>query len=240
MAVQSDLSDARLTISLNAEGDAIARAQADLKALQGGIEKAIPAAINRALGSTKTFLVHRMEEELDIGLGKGKRDKRSIIEATGGGEKRIKLTNYNDGGYGSMRITTKGIGAFNFATAPVPRGIAAHFFKQGGDWVDYPAGFVAKGANHSNMLLYQRDYKAEKKQPTKGRYATHILVRGKHKGEVIRRQPLTALRGPSIAQYLGWHPELVTEVEKKLAGDFGKNLDSQVNRLLKRSVSTAA
>jgi hypothetical protein len=70
--------------------------------------------------------------------------------------------------------------------------------------------------------------------PTKGVYAGKIVTRGPKKGQIVQRQRIRQLYGPTIAGTLATQPEIKEQLDKFVTDDLPKQIESQVLRFLSK------
>lgn len=196
----------------------VERARVELAGISNGLSKALAGAINKVLTKGRTEVVRGLSETLAV--------KPSRIRQTPGGTERISIRRAMPSKLeGFIKILARPIGLINFKIkekrkkkgrkygAVYPgEGIFGQVYKSG------PAfrlkhAFIAKGRS-GNVHVFQRTRKGSK---------------------YVARQPIEALKGPSLLTVYREHPELHERTERRIADELAKELDSQINRFLKRS-----
>ena len=195
------------------------RARVELAGISNGLNKALAGAINKVLTKGRTEVVRGLSETLTA--------KPSRIRKTPGGTERITLRKASaDRLEGLIKILARPIGLINFKLKEVRK-------KRKGR--KYGTSYPGEG-------VFGQIYKSG--QPFRLKHAfkaigrggnLHIFQRVKKGGKYTPRQPIEALKGPSLLTVYREHPELHAQVEKRITEELGKELDSQIDRFLKRS-----
>lgn len=207
----------------------MAALQRELKDFRGGLGKAIAGGVNKTLAKGRTFIVGQMKEKLNV--------RPRLIAASPAGKPRItvrKATERRLGG--SIWILNRPIGLINFGAKDTrPKklrgsrkpgsggGVLAQIYRDGSKQV-YPHAFIAKGRNN-NQHVFQR---AEK--PVVGR--DELYVKGSKSSP--GRYPIGIYRGVSLFKVYNENPRITKAVIDFMQADLGKQLLSQVDRILAR------
>jgi hypothetical protein len=216
---------AKFTTSIVLEADlaSIERARAELVSIPNGISRAVQGAVNKTLEKGRTLVKVRLFEILAV-------KKQSVIAKTPSGADRIKVLPYgqesSDGG--TLRILTREIGLINFEHRILPNGgIIFHLYRDGAGETDEDRSvryFRGVGLSNNRHIFY-RNIAAPKFKVLDAHYKKNI-------GKV--RQRVHVAKGVSLLIVFRSRPTIGTEVLALFKREFPIQLDSQVDRLLKR------
>jgi hypothetical protein len=201
----------------------------ELTGFKNGVGRVVSGAINKLLPKGRTEVVNSLVSILAV--------KRSAIthfplsDADGPGAKkreRISLVKANPTKLeGKITVLTRRIGLINFevkekrkkrgrkyGTSLPGEGVTVRVYR-GGPQQHFPHSFIAYGA-HNNRHIFLRRHAGGKVGTRAGRF------------------PLDRRQGPSLLTVYKNHPEIDTRVQDRLDHELQKELDSQLNRILKR------
>jgi hypothetical protein len=213
----SDHRGVAVTISINQRQiDELAR---ELTGIKNGVPKAISGAINKLLPKGRTEVVNGLADVLTA--------KKSAIRRMPSGKERITIVRSSPTTLeGRIKVLTRKIGLVNFKHAvSKTAGVTFQIYKGGGA-VRLRHAFRAVGRN-ANKHIFQRQRRGIGKG-TAGGFSLNP-----NRG-FVARLPIESMQGPSLLTVYRNHPGLHTRVEKRIADELQKELDSQVSRLLKR------
>ena len=213
MANDRHLSAVRVRVSQ----EQIDNLRTELAGVKNGVNKAVVGAINKTLPKGRTIVVDQLWEKLAI------KRRGNIFHRTS----VIKATSANPAG--AIRILGRQIGLINFKTKDTNArrrggsGVIAQLYRSGESEI-FPKAFIGIGAS-DNKHVFQR-------LPGKG----HIITdKAHHKPNIGRRaQSLESLKGMSLLKAYKDHPEIEAASVEKVGAEFGNQLSSQIDRLLKR------
>lgn len=205
----------------------------ELTGFRNGVGRVVSGAINKLLPKGRTEVVDGLVSVLNIKRSaalyfpkddedpKAKRRERiSLVKST-----PTKLE-------GKITVLTRPIGLINFnpkekrkkkrrkyGTSLPGEGVTVQVYRGGGTQ-HFKHSFIAVGANN-NRHIFVRRYAGGKVGTYRGQY------------------PLDRRQGPSLLTVYKKHPEIDTRVQDRLDADLQKELDSQLNRILKRPTRKA-
>lgn len=209
----------QLRIAFTAES--MARAQADLAGVRNGMPRAVAGAINKLLPKTRT----RVTRELGSVVTAKPNNIRSRIKVSSRATPQ-RLS-------GSVDILLRQIAAINFqhkekrkkkgwGTKASGTGVEVKFLKNGPS-LHLPHAFVATGKRDQAGGLGNR----------------HIFQRvSGASGKLVARFPIVSIRGLSLMKVFEADVGMQRRVRDYIDGEASKELESQVNRLLKRPRAT--
>lgn len=206
-------------VVLEADPVSIARAKEELRAMPGAFAKAVPAAVNKTLDRAKTMTVRQLAEILAV-------KSQQVIRYTPGGTERIRVVPYGqetaDGG--TLRIMKRPIGAMNFQTRKVAGGVSLQIFRDEGARTIQGAFFGTGLSNNKHVFT---------RVPGRGKYRQKAAHYGPNIGRL--RQHVSAEKPISLFTVYRMRPQLGQATVAFMSSEFPKQMESQVDRFLKRS-----
>lgn len=207
-----------VAVSVKFDSRQVERARVELAGISNGLNKALSGAINKVLTKGRTEVVRGLTEVLDI--------KPSAVRKTPGGKERISIQRANPGKLeGFIRILSRPIGLINFKIKEKRK-------KKRRKW----------GASYPGEGIFGKVYKAGPAIRLKHAFIAtgasgnkHVFQRSKVGGGYSKRHPIESLKGPSLLTVYRENPELHQRTENRIQEELAKELDSQINRFLKRS-----
>lgn len=196
--------------------DKVRAAEADLAGIRNGLPRAISGAINKLLKKTRTRTTQELANIVTVAPNNIRR-RITKVDST------VKTLR------GAVHIQLRQIALINFkfkekrrkkkwGTAASGTGVEVQIFKNG-PAQRFPHAFVAKG---------RRDQKG-------GGGNRHIFERVRSAaGKRVARFPIVSLKGVSMMKVFESRPDAQRRVRDYIDAETPKELDSQVNYLLKR------
>lgn len=190
------------------------------------IPRAMAAAVNEALRSSRTDLVRRVSEFL---LAK-KHQIRDPIYISEGAHMGNSGMHYE----GVLTVAYRAIPIIDFKTrfgkrtgvttqtmTNEPQQVFKHMFRQ------------TMQSGHKG--IFQRKAEEAKVVPTKGRYAWRTIKRGPRKGQLLRRQPIKESFGPAVTSVIEVSPELVSLAQKDMVENLEKSVARKIDWQLQKA-----
>lgn len=213
-----------LGISVKFDPRQVERARVELAGISNGLNKALSGAINKVLTKGRTEAVNGLASVLNI-------SKRNIrysrwTDKKGEREERVYLIkSAPDKLEGFIRILARPLGLINYKFKEVRKKRKGR--KYG---TSYPGEGIFASVYKGKPFRLKHAFVAMGKQGIE-----HIFERRKAGGRYAARTPIKSVKGPSLLTVYREHPELHAQVEKRITEELGKELDSQIDRFLKRS-----
>lgn len=204
-----------------------------LTAIPKGAEIAFSTAINKTLRTQRTGISRTLAALL--GARKSGIDARmGVFRAS---RKRLSGTIVIRGG--------RGVSLIAFGARQNKKGVSARIF---GQRIQHPHAFITHGINNTistqptalvqgNKLVFERF--GAKRAMNAGRYGPDSIFgkirRGPRKGQAVQRQPLVVIYGPNLADVFRKEPGVADKAIRETDQLLTKNIQSQVDWLLKKN-----
>lgn len=183
----------------------IKRALLSLRSIPNGHKRAMSGAINRTLQHGRTLIKKEIMAELNVTQ---KAVMRNITVRKGSPS--------SPGG--SIKVSRTPIKLGEYHHKKVAEGVSVKVRKSKGAEVIKHAFIATMPSGHTGVFKRFPDAKAKKVMTAKG-WRWHGLK-------------IKELYGPTVVGVLAGKPGVAQKIQKDLEADFGKNLNSQVSRLL--------
>jgi|GEM_PF-201037 len=208
-----------MSIIVEVDDFELQRVREQLGALENKAPNVIAGAINRAVTNAKANVPKEIRQRYHV--------------KTGTIKERLKLLKANASNLrGEVRLSGKVIGLNKFKVTPGTvnpnrKSQLKIAIKKGGTKV-IPGAF---NADLNDVKVFERN--GQMAFPSKGSYKGRKIKRGQRKGQLIKREKIDRLMGPSVPQMAG-NEEVVEKVNRDAMIMYEKRINHDINRLLSR------
>lgn len=209
---------ASIAVTVTVSQRQIDQLQRELVGIANGVPRAITGSINKVLGKARTEVVAGLMETLAI-------KKKDVLRTPSGTERITVVKASKDRLEGLVRVMGRPIGLVNFQHKDLRKRRKNRRYGQ-----SFPGeGVRVQIYRNQPPTLLRHVFK------TTGRGGNvHLFQRTMRGGKPSPRLPIERLTGPSLLTVVRKNPQISTRVQDRIDSELQKELDSQVNRLLKR------
>lgn len=205
-----------LTISAQLDGPAYRAALARVRQIPGGFRRIIPPALNRTLASTATLVDRQIRSQLNV--------KKARVKARMA-SKRASAADPS----ASVRFSPKRFSLASFRGVRWSKRRGVTVTVRAGHRVNIPEGFVRnlrRGDNSEYQVVFRRVKRGEK-----------YFGRGKatKSGAIVRRLPVLAPKGPSLAYVWTKQRGMIREVERRIPQMLVREIYSKIAYVTRRA-----